>query len=328
MKIVLILFGILLFAGVLCIVFTMDSPDRVKQYPYTQNPHIRPFGTTEVIAHRSGADLAPENTMMAFENCIQNRREFDIYGFEFDLHLTSDNEIIVLHDDTLDRTSNAEEYFGKTETKPCDFTYAQLHNLNMGEKFIAPGGALPYRGLRGEFIPKNLRPVRLRDVFAYLAPYGNYTFTVDIKNEGEAGFRAADELYKILKEFNLLDKTSVASFHKSNIRYLDAHYPDITRSATVSEVVRFYLLSLFKIPVKKNAFRYKFLHIPYKDYFFNLGTTRLVNYAHAHDIAVQYWTINEPKIMLKLKSINADGIITDNPDLADEVLFGNKSNPV
>ena len=104
----------------------------------------------------------------------------------------------------------------------------------------------------------------------------------------------------------MLSRTAVASFHKSNIRYLDEKYPDITRSATIHEVVRFYFQSFF--------------HIPYKDYFFNLGTTRLINYAHSYGIAVQYWTINDPKIMKRLEKNGADAVFTDLPDLAYETL--------
>ena len=53
----------------------------------------------------------PENTMLAFESCM-NSKDFNTDIFEFDLHITKDNKLILLHDDTLDRTTNAVEYFG------------------------------------------------------------------------------------------------------------------------------------------------------------------------------------------------------------------------
>ena len=155
-------------------------------------------------------------------------------------------------------------------------------------------------------------------MFDFLAPYGDYTFTVDIKNDGDIGYRTADELHRLLVKYNMLSRT--ASFHKSNIRYLDEKYPDITRSATIHEVVRFYFQSFFHIPYKQGHFKFKYLHIPYKDYFFNLGTTRLINYAHSYGIAVQYWTINDPKIMKRLEKNGADAVFTDLPDLAYETL--------
>lgn len=302
----------------LCLAFTQDTPDKAKNYENSGNGDIKPCGETEILAHRSGADLAPENTMMAFQNIISHINDFKIYGFEFDLHLTKDGEIIILHDDTLDRTSNSEEHFGKGGVMPCDITFGELDELNMGEQFEAPDGSFPYKGLKGGNIPDNLHPIKLSDVFDYLKPYGNYTFTVDIKNDGETGYKAADALHKILVDYNMLEKVAVASFHKTNINYLDEKYPDITRSATIHEVVKFYFQSFFNIPHKD--FKFKYLHIPYKDYFFNLGTTRLVNYAHKHGIAVQYWTINEPKIMKKLQKIGADAIFTDVPNVAYKIL--------
>ena len=85
-------------------------------------------------------------------------------------------------------------------------------------------------------------------------------------------------------------------------------------------MVRFYFQSFFHIPYKQGHFKFKYLHIPYKDYFFNLGTTRLINYAHSYGIAVQYWTINDPKIMKRIEKNGADAVYTYLPDLAYEPL--------
>lgn len=317
MTALIIIVIVLAVIGAFALMFRFDTPDRAKNYENTTNPDIKPLGQTEVLAHRSGADLAPENTMMAFQNIISHINEYKIYGFEFDLHLTKDGQIIILHDDTLDRTSDSEEHFGKSGVMPCDITFDELDELNMGEKFEAPNGSHPYEGLRGKDIPDNLHPIRLSDVFDYLKPYGNYTFTVDIKNDGDTGYKAADTLHQILVDYNMLKRTAVASFHKTNINYLDEKYPDITRSATIHEVVRFYFQSFFNIPHKE--FKFKYLHVPYKDYFFNLGTTRFINYAHRHNIAVQYWTINDIKIMKKLSKMGADAIFTDIPDTAYKI---------
>ena len=92
-----------------CIIFRGETPDKPKKNIKSDNPAILPYGKTGVLAHRSGAGLAPENTLLAFQNMIKNRDKFELEGFEFDLHLTKDGQIIVLHDDTLDRTSDSEE---------------------------------------------------------------------------------------------------------------------------------------------------------------------------------------------------------------------------
>lgn len=74
-----------------------------------------------------------------------------------------------------------------------------------------------------------------------------------------------------------------------------------------------------KLP-KKGGWDFVALQIPTTDYTVNLGTSRLVNYAHKHDIAVQYWTINDPDEMTYLQSIGADAIMTDVPDKGAQVL--------
>ena len=100
--------------------------------------------------------------MLAFESCM-NSKDFNTDIFEFDLHITKDNKLILLHDDTLDRTTNAVEYFGYEDVKPIDHTYAELRELNFGENFQAEDGSYPYRGLRGDKIPDDLRAVLLED---------------------------------------------------------------------------------------------------------------------------------------------------------------------
>ena len=99
------------------------------------------------------------------------------------------------------------------------------------------------------------------------------------------------------------------------------------RSAGFNECIKFYLCSLVNWPVGEDAFDFVALQIPTTDYTVNLGTSRVVNYAHKHNIAVQYWTINDPAEMARLQSIGADAIMTDVPDLGYEVLIEPFMNP-
>jgi glycerophosphoryl diester phosphodiesterase len=92
------------------------------------------------------------------------------------------------------------------------------------------------------------------------------------------------------------------------------------RSAGVNEVIRFYVCSLLGIKAEKGAFSFVALQIPVDDYVVNLGTARVVNYAHENGIAVQYWTINDPEEMARLQSIGADAVMTDIPTMATGIL--------
>lgn len=287
-----------------------------------KNKYITPTGQAMVSAHRSGGGIFPENTFLAFKSCVESDT-FNTDIFEFDLHLTADNVLVLLHDDTLDRTSNAEEHFGEKDVKPSAKTYAELRELNMGESFKDDNGKQPYKGLRGKDIPDDLRIIRLEDVLDYLCANGDYHFIIEIKDSGELGKKAADELYKVLKSRNLIEKTIVGTFHGEVTKYIDEAYPDMIRSASIIEVISFYFSSLFGI--KKNPEKIKFdaLQIPPKAAMLNLSTTRFINYAHSHDIAVQYWTVNDKEQIKALNEKGADAIISDVPDIAYAIIHAN-----
>lgn len=320
-KVILIIIAVIIVLALgLLFVMTRDWSDEPKEFK-TTNPYITELGSTMVSAHRSGGGIFPENSMMAFEGCI-NSESFKTDVFEFDLHITADNILIVLHDGTLDRTTDAVELFGKEENRPEDYTYEELRNLNFGENFEADDGTYPYRGLRGDNIPDSLRVAKLEDVLNYLKSNGDFGYIIEIKNSGELGYKAADELYRILKENDLLSKAVIGTFHNEVTQYLDDTYPDMLRSASIKEVLSFYFASLLKIKKADESFKFDALQIPANQFVIHLGTARLVNYAHEHNIAVQYWTINDAEDIRTLNRIGADCIMSDVPDVAFDVING------
>lgn len=297
---------------------TYQWQDEPQNYE-TTNQYITKPGDTMVSAHRAGKNLFPQGTMMAFEGCV-NSEVFKTDIFEFDVRLTADEKLIILHDDTLDEISDATEYFGKTDNYPENYTYEEIHNLNFGEYFKNKDGETPYKGLRGEDIPDSLRALTVTDALTYLENSGGYYYSIEIKNSGELGFRAADILYDILSDMNLIDRTIVASFNGDVISHIEEKYPDLPRTAYNVEVVKLYIDSLFDIDRPDGYYKFDVLQVPPDKYIVNLGTSKIINYAHKNNIAVQYWTINDTEKMIFLQSIGADCIITDTPDVAYEVL--------
>ena len=316
----ILLLVLVVLLGLLFWTVTRDTADDPVETAGDANPLITELGTTMLSGHRAGGGIAPENTLMALKNCVENDfYELDI--FEFDIHLTADGVPVLLHDDTLDRTSDAAEFFGETEVSVGSKTFAELKNLNMGETFVTDSGQTPCAGLRGDAIPEDLRIISLEEALTYLEANGHYNYIIEIKNSGEVGYQAADILYQTLAEFGCLERTVVGTFHNEITAYLDETYPDLPRSAGVSECLKFYLYSLLGLEAKEGAFRFVALQIPTTDYVVNLGTSRVVNYAHQNHIAVQYWTINDPAEMARLQSIGADAVMTDVPDQAVGVLI-------
>ncbi len=320
LKIALVILLVLaLLAGLACWAVTRDSSMEPVDFPGAENPLITPLGVTMLSGHRAGGGVAPENTMRALINSVEDPA-YTLDIFEFDVHLTADGVLVLLHDETLDRTSDAAEVFGEQNVNVGEKTFAQLQTLNMGAKFTAKDGSTPYAGLHGDDVPENLRITSLEQALAYLESAGDFRYIIEIKNSGEKGFEAADKLYAALSEFGALDRTVVGTFHNEVTDYMDRTYPDMPRSAGVNEVVRFYFSALLGLDLDRDSLRYKALQIPTTDYFVNLGTSRVVNYAHERDIAVQYWTINDPAEMARLQSIGADAVMTDLPDVGATVL--------
>ena len=301
----------------LCIAYGHRSdPSGVKHYQIT-NPFIAENGSL-IVAHRAGAGIAPEATMMGFRLCIEDP-DFDVDLVEFDLHITKDNILVLLHDEDLDRVSDCQEVFGKEGCRPEDYTFEELRQLNMGAKFVTDDGKKPYAGLKGDAVPDELKVLSLDMILDYLESMGCRAI-IEVKNSGELGKRSVDILYRTLKERNMLDSVLFGTFDKEIARYKDEAYPDLIRCAYGMEVFVFYLNAIFGLRNYDPDFGV--LALPFheeSDLHFNLGTATLVNYAHAHDIAVQYWTVNDAEEMEYLMSIGADGITTDYPDVAYDV---------
>jgi len=317
--VVIVVLVLALLAGVLYWTVTRDTKTAPIATDGAQNPLITPLGTTMLSGHRAGGGVAPENTLMALKNCVEST-VYALDIFEFDIHLTADDVPVLLHDETLDRTSDAASYFGETDVAVGEKTFEELKHLNMGETFVNEQGEKPYAGLRGDDIPEDLRIISLEEALSYLESAGSYSYIIEIKNSGERGYRAADILYDTLGRMGCLERTVVGTFHNEITAYMDTIYPDMPRSAGFDECVDFYIRSLLNWKEPEGGFRFVALQIPTTDYVVNLGTSRVINYAHRHGIATQYWTINDPAEMVRLQSIGADAVMTDVPDEAVSAL--------
>ena len=310
-----IIAALALLGGYLFWEVTRDTKRAPIASDNAENTLITPLGVTMLSGHRAGGGIAPENTMMALKNCVDSE-VYELDVFEFDIHLTSDGIPVLIHDDTLDRTSDAAEVFGAEGVKVGDKTLAELKRLNMGAKFTTDSGEKPFADLKGDAVTDDLRIITLAEALNYLESNGGYYYIIEIKNSGETGYRAADILYDTLVQFDALDRTVVGTFHNEITAYVDTTYPDMLRSAGFNECIEFYIYSLLNLPAKEGKFPFVALQIPTTDYTVNLGTSRVINYAHKNGIAVQYWTINDPAEMARLQSIGADAIMTDVPDQA------------
>lgn len=321
--------------SIIVIVFTMANADK----PSTEviinqeatNQYIMEHGNPLISAHRSGANLAPENTLMAFQYVLENNDALNVDIFEFDVQITKDGELVLLHNQTYDDTSNAQEAFGKKNVSPFRYTLEELQVLNLGENFRLDGEYI-YRGLRGDDIPENLRVVNCETILDYIEENSgeeDFYYSIEIKSPSVLGKKAADKLIPILEERDLLDRTIVSSFLTDVSNYIDEKYPNVVRAATIKEVLQFYFYCRMDLDLNELDLSYEVLQLPYganvmpwRIEFINFGTKEIINYAHKYDIAVQYWTCNNEEDAIYLTKNGADALMTDKPNLIFETIYG------
>lgn len=285
-----------------------SNPAKINTYD-TDNPFI--VNGSLIVGHRMGGGDAPEESLMALEMCLSGNDVPDV--LEMDLHITKDGRLVLLHDDTLDRTTDSRFVFGKEGLKTEDLTLEELKKLNIGVSFVDKDGAYPYKDLHGENVPDTLRILTLEEFLDYSLSRGDFRYIIEIKNGGEEGKRALDILYATIKERNLLDRVIFGTFKNEITEYASSTYPDLIRSASIKEALEFYIAALcgkknYEPPVSVLQVFYG------KQYFkfgVNLATSRVINYAHSHNMAIQYWTVNEEEDIEYLLSVGADGIMTD-----------------
>ncbi len=253
--------------------------------------HDRPL----LFAHRGGAALAPENTLPAFLNGVRLGAD----ALELDVRLTADSQVVVFHDETLERTTNGS---GKVR----DYTLAELKQLDAGYHFSSDEGATyPYRD-------QNVTIPTLAEVYA---EFPAQLINIDIKDPLP---EAAEQLATVIEEAGASDRTIVGSFHGDILTYFRTLAPTVATSAGKGEVQSFYLFNLFGLGRLHRPLADAY-QIPTSSGAAQLDTARFIQNAHRLNQAVHYWTIDDPDEMRRLLEIGADGIMTDRPDLALEV---------
>ena len=244
-----------------------------------------------VIAHRGGARLHPENTLLAFDHA----RDLGVDGFELDVHLSQDGEPVVIHDATLDRTTDAR---GPVAAR----TAAELAQVDAGFHFD-PEGGFPFQARAGG-VP------RLAEV---LERYATMPVIIEIKgNRPEVAERAI----AVVREVRAQDRVIVAGFSSAVMTAARRLAPELPTSAAREEGRAAIRRSYFWLRPKVTGYR-AFL-VPFEREGRRFPK-RFVYLARRAGIPVHAWTVNHAKDMRLLASWGVKAILTDNPDIALEI---------
>ena len=286
-----------------------------------------------IVAHRGGRDEFPQNTLEAFYNAYSVDENVIM---ETDVNLTKDGVLILLHNELLDATTNVTGL-------ASDWNYSDLISERVNFGYDNPtedqvlDGERRYFTVDGEQrLPTDVAypdGITARDEEIYLATtleellvaFPNNIISVEIKQKGGLGLKAVAEAIRLLEKYDAFDRVILASFHFDVFREFgrlkrEKLVPDsFMYSPGMVSIAKFYVLATLGMD-SLYADGVAVLQIPMEEYGFNLATERMIRKAHEHNLAVQYWTIDDPDDMRYLIELGADAIMTDKPSLLKKVL--------
>lgn len=243
-----------------------------------------------VMAHRGGRGLWPENTIYAFRHA----EELGVDVLDFDVHKLKDGTFVVIHDGTVDRTTD-----GTGEV--ADYSLADIKKLDAGYRWTNDAGAtFPYRG-KGIVIPT------LTEVFKQ---FPETIMNIEIK-QGEPG--SIILFCQRVREHDMQDRVVIASFSKEVIREFRQVCPEVATAAAAGEAWPFFVMYFLRITSAYHAAA-ETMQVPAYRNGSLLFDRRFVSNAHDHNMRVYVWTINNENEMDELIQMGVDGINTDYPD--------------
>lgn len=252
-----------------------------------------------VIAHQGGDDLWPGDTLFAFEKAV----EIGADVLEMDAHLTRDGQIVLMHDEAVDRTTDST---GLIE----DLTLEEIRQLDAAYRWSNDDGkTFPYRG-QGIQVPT------LEELFQR---FPEMRYVIEIKLTQNP---IDKPLCDLIRKHNMQEKVMIASFHDEAMQNFRITCPEVATSASRGEVTQFVLLGKIFLS-GLIAPQYQSIQPPYdpeESMNIPIMTERFIREAHAKNIRVEPWTVDDPGLMRQYVEWGIDGIITDRPDLMIEVL--------
>ncbi len=289
-KILGILTVFILTTLTLFLIFTPDAPSK-KYYTDIHRPLV--------IAHQGGDGIRPGDTMPAFENAVDLGADV----LEMDAHVTKDGQIVLMHDEKVDRTTNGT---GLIE----DLTLGQLKQLDAAYKWSNDDGkTFPYRG-QGIQVPT------LEELFQK-SPQMRYVIEIKLTQNP-----IDKPLCILIRKYNMQNKVVIASFHDVAMQNFRKTCPEVATSASRGEVTKFVLLGKVFLSGLV-APQYQSIQPPYdpaESLNIPVMTRRFIREAHAKNLAVEPWTVDDPALMKQYIEWGVDGIMTDRPDLMIQVL--------
>jgi len=237
--------------------------------------------------------------MAAFDAAVET---WEADMLEMDVRRTRDGEVVVIHDERVDRTTDG-------SGPVSELTLAETQTLDAGFRFVDPDGAASFRG-QGVRIP------RFEDV---LTAYPTTRINVEAKEPA-----VADALVEIILRHDAQDRVLVAAEYERSRRSV-RHYPG-PWGASRHHILLFWFLHRLPWGAGYTPGA-DVLQVPERHGGMRIVTPAMVRAAHGRNLPVQVWTVDDPVDMRRLLSWGVDGIQTDRPDLLARVLVEELGRP-
>ncbi|MBE5889907.1 MAG: glycerophosphodiester phosphodiesterase [Lachnospiraceae bacterium] len=253
--------------------------------------------TIKVLGHRGASGYAPENSMQAFEMALDMGAD----GIELDVHLTKDGEIVVIHDETINRTSN-----GTGWVKDMTLEELRQYNYNYQNRVDAWSGATEL----GEVCFPEYDHVEIptmREVFELVAPTDKM-INIELKT-GIVFYPIEEKIMEMVKEYHMQDRVWYSSFNHYSIMKIKELDPNAYAGFL-------YMDGTLRMPEYARDNKVEALHPA----LYNLQYPGYLEACHQYGIDLNVWTVNQPEHLQMCKQAGVTSVITNYPDLALEIM--------
>ncbi|MGH7525953.1 MAG: glycerophosphodiester phosphodiesterase [Gemmatimonadales bacterium] len=239
-----------------------------------------------VIAHRGASGYAPENTIAAFELALAQGAD----AFELDVRLTADGVPVVIHDPTLERTTDGA---GAVSALPL----GEVRHADAGARFTPDGGrSFPFRG----------RGLRIPTLAEVLRAFAGTAVLLEVKEPS-----GQETVRRVLLEEGAVERCVPASEHAAALEAFRA--APFAYGASGREIAQLYRAALLRLPPPRA--RYRLLSVPERYRGLPVPTRRFVAAARSLGCPVHVWTVNRASAARRLWRRGVAGIVTNYPDV-------------
>ena len=226
----------------------------------------------KITGHRGSSGIAPENTISAIKQAISDGADF----IEIDIHLTKDNQLILMHDGWVDRTTNGKGLV-------CDLTYEEIHQLDAGSWFDPK--------FTGEHVPS------LKEVIELVKGY--MQVNIEIKPNAFIPIHI-EKLIQLVQDSDFTTQCILTSFQRSYIEMIHHISPQL-RTGLIMNYMPHSRKMLFEDSFDVLSCNYRLVN---KD---------MVDALHSSEKEIHVWTVNEEDDFYQMKEYGVDNVITNFP---------------